>query len=157
VFWCLPARRSIRHQQIVGNLFFAFKMFLKKTPCQVFVSPIDVRLSKKEQLDTIVQPDICVICDDAKLDEQSCNGAPDLIIEILSPGNSRKEQKDKFELYEENGVKEYWLVRITEDSIIVYTLNNNGKYIGSKPYLSGEVISSSVLPGLQVSVKDVFE
>ena len=156
IFKMSPAP-SIRHQQIVGNLFFDFKLFLKKNPCQVFVAPIDVRLMKKGQKDTIVQPDICVICDSKKLDEQGCNGPPDLIIEILSPGNSRKERKEKFELYEENGVQEYWLVETSEDSIIIYTLNNEGKYIGSKPYVPDEIIHSTIIPGLQVPVKEVFE
>jgi Uma2 family endonuclease len=155
IFRMSPAP-SVRHQQIVGNLFFVFKAFLKNTPCQVFVSPFDVRLIQADK-NTVVQPDICVICDKEKLDEQGCNGAPDLIIEILSPGNSRKERKEKFELYEENGVKEYWLVETNEESIIVYTLNENGQYIGSKPYVPEEVISSSVLPGLEVPVKEAFE
>jgi Uma2 family endonuclease len=144
-----------RHQQIVGDLFFDFKQFLQGKPCHVFVAPFDVRLIRKGK-DTVVQPDICVICDESKLDEQGCNGSPDIVIEILSPGNSRKERKEKFEVYEENEITEYWMVDPGEEYIIVYTLNKEGKYIGSKPFVTGEQVSSQSLPGLVVEVSAIF-
>jgi Uma2 family endonuclease len=94
------------HQQISGNLFATIYTFLKTNPCKVFHAPFDVRLpvknkKKDEEITTVVQPDICIICDETKLDSRGCCGAPDVCIEILSPGNSRKEIRLKHELYEE--------------------------------------------------------
>lgn len=152
----MPPAPSVRHQQVSRNLLHFLDPFLWKKTCQLFHAPFDVKLNKKGK-DTVVQPDICVVCDASKLDDQSCNGAPDLIIEILSPGNSRKERKEKFELYEENEVKEYWLVDITENSIIVYTLSEQGRYVGSKPYVTGESAVSTVLAGLDIPLTELFE
>ena len=144
-----------KHQHISGNIFFMLKGFLKEGDCKVYDAPFDVVLSKQDQ-STVVQPDICVICDASKLTEQGCTGAPELIIEILSPGNSRKEKKEKFELYEENGVIEYWLVSPMDHTIIIYTLNDHGTYIGSKPYVTGEHVISQVIERFTVSVDDIF-
>jgi Uma2 family endonuclease len=154
IFRMSPAPNR-RHQEIVGDVFFEFKRFLQNKPCQVFIAPFDVRLSRKGK-DTVVQPDICVICDENKLDEQGCNGSPDIVIEILSPGNSRKERKEKFELYEENEVTEYWMVEPVEEFIIVYTLNEKGKYTGSKPFITGEQVKSTALTGLVIQVSEIF-
>ncbi|MCD8538398.1 MAG: Uma2 family endonuclease [Leadbetterella sp.] len=105
---------------------------------------------------TVVQPDICVICDPAKIDDRGCIGPPDLVIEILSPGNTQKEMGIKFDLYEENGVKEYWLVEPQDRAIIVYTLKE-GKYIGLKPFTEEDDISPVLFPELKFAVKDIFE
>ena len=91
-----------------------------------------------------------------KLDSRGCYGAPDIIVEILSPGNSKKDTQNKFELYRESGVQEYWIVVPLFEYIVVYSLQN-GKYIGSKPYGTGETITSSVLPGISIEVKDIFK
>ncbi len=126
------------HQDISGNIFNAIKNHLKGKSCKIYDAPFDVRLlpldkdKRDKQIFTVVQPDICVICDLEKLDERGCLGAPDLIIEILSPGNTKKEMKDKFEVYEENGVREYWIVEPNDRVIFVYVLNEQGKYIWSK-------------------------
>ena len=98
-----------------------------------------------------------MICDLAKLDDAGCVGAPDLIVEILSPGNSRKEMKEKFEVYEENGVKEYWLIYPYDEYVMVYYLNENGKFIGSKPFVEGELIKSNILSGLEIEVGEIFQ
>jgi Uma2 family endonuclease len=97
-----------------------------------------------------------VICDHKKLDEKGCIGAPDLVIEIISPGNSKKEMKQKFEVYQESGVKEYWMVLSSEKSVIVYTLNESGVYIGNKPYTEDDVIESIQFPGLSIDLSLVF-
>lgn len=114
-----------RHQKISGKLFTPISNFLDGKPCEVYSAPFDVRLTplkgkkrKDNQIYTVVQPDICVICDIDKLDDRGCIGAPDLIIEILSPGNTKKEMSDKFQVYEENGVREYWLVEPNDNVII---------------------------------------
>ena len=106
---------NTKHQQISRNLFVPIVNFLANKKCQAFSAPFDVRLpvknrKKDNEVTTVVQPDICVVCDETKIDTRGCCGAPDLAVEILSPGNSHKEVKLKFELYEEAGVKEYWIV-----------------------------------------------
>ncbi|MEY3239725.1 MAG: hypothetical protein RIR11_1163, partial [Bacteroidota bacterium] len=106
---------------------------------------------------TVVQPDLCVICDPAKLDARGCNGAPDLIIEILSPGNSRTEMKDKFELYQEAGVLEYWVVSPIEKTIQVWVLNEQGIYIGLQPKVEGDLLTTPIISNLEVDVTEVFE
>src|SRR5579875_870365 len=116
---------NTKHQEISGRLFFGIANFLQKNPCKVFSAPFDVRLpvrnrKKDSEITTVVQPDICVICDENKLDEKGCIGAPNLVIEILSPGNTEKEVKLKFELYEEAGVREYWVVYPAEENVAIF-------------------------------------
>lgn len=105
---------NVKHQRYSMYLSVQLFRYFEQKSCQVFAAPFDVRLYDRRKsvlqnkdIFTVVQPDICVICDADKLDEQGCNGAPDWIIEILSKGNSKKEVKTKHELYAENGVKEY--------------------------------------------------
>ena len=104
----------------------------------------------------MVQPDLCVVCDKTKLDEQGCNGAPDLVIEILSPGNTNREMKEKFELYEASLVREYWVVDPYREDVLVYYLNEQQKYIGSKPFVAGEQVISRVFPELEMVIEEVF-
>jgi Uma2 family endonuclease len=160
IFKMSPAP-SRKHQEISIELTGIFYNYFKKTPCNVYVAPFDVRLKnfKKSTLDkeitTVFQPDICVICDKEKLDDRGCIGAPDLIIEILSPGNSKKEMDIKFDLYEENGVKEYWIVEPFQKSILIYTLQND-KYIGLKPIAEEGLVHSPLFPELSFNVEEIF-
>lgn len=104
VFRSAAAAPKRIHQKISGKIFNRLFNFLEVQKCEVYEAPFDVRLPiksrKNEDIDTVVQPDICVICDKSKLDDLGCVGAPDLIIEILSPGNNKKELKSKYEVYE---------------------------------------------------------
>ena len=151
---------SLRHQQISGRLHLEMGQFFKNHHCQIFYAPFDVRLSKQNPANTdrsiytVVQPDLCIVCDENKLDERGCLGAPDLVIEILSPGNSRKEMKDKFDLYEESGVREYWLVEPAEDAVFIYTLNEAGTYIGLKPAV--DLLHSVIFPDLEIDLESIF-
>ncbi len=145
-----------RHQRVSRIIERSLDNFLVGTNCEMYHAPFDVLLSRQGN-DTVVQPDICVICDKSKLTEQGCTGAPDLVIEILSPGNSRRELKEKFELYEENGVQEYWIADPANEDITIYTLNEAGKYIGSKPFVAEEVAQSQVLENFGVVVGEIFE
>lgn len=133
--------------------------FLEGKSCEVFPAPFDVRLPKKslknEDVDTVVQPDISVICDKSKLDEMGCIGAPDLIIEILSPGNNKKELQNKYEVYEESGVKEYWIIHPDERTVMTYTLVR-GKYSPSKLFTLGDFIDSKVVEGFRLDLDFVF-
>ncbi|RTL60902.1 MAG: Uma2 family endonuclease [Sphingobacteriales bacterium] len=161
IFKMSPAP-SLKHQEISMNLSATIYNYLKGKSCKIFSAPFDVRLPvknkmKDEEITTVVQTDICVICDDSKLDERGCCGAPDLIVEILSPGNSKKEIKIKFELYEEAGVKEYWIINPVEQNLITYSLHENGKYHNSGLYTDGDIITTLVMPGLEINVSAIFE
>ncbi|WAC09470.1 Uma2 family endonuclease [Dyadobacter pollutisoli] len=160
IFKMSPAP-NVRHQKISGKLHLEMGMFFKNHYCQVFYAPFDVRLHKKNsqssdtKIYTVVQPDLCVICDEGKLDEKGCLGAPDLIVEILSPGNSRKEMDIKFELYEESGVREYWLVEPAENAVFAYVLNEHGTYIGLKPAIN--ILQSAIFPDLKIDLEQIFK
>ncbi len=151
---------SNTHQKIATALSAIVWQYFRKESCQVRVAPFDVRLNRKKQNDveakTVVQPDLCVICDPNKLDKRGCNGAPDLVVEILSPGNSRQEMKEKFEVYEENGVREYWLVNPTDKNVIVYLLDEKGKFIGQKPFIEEDTLRSFIFPELEIELEEVF-
>ncbi|GAB4493032.1 MAG: Uma2 family endonuclease [Raineya sp.] len=132
IFQMSPAP-SVRHQRVSRKIAENFYPYLNNKPCEYFIAPFDVRLldkkkSKKANKDiyTVVQPDLCIICDKDKLDERGCIGSPDLIVEILSPGNSKKEMKIKYALYEEAGVQEYWIVFPSEYVLQQFVLNEKG-------------------------------
>ena len=116
-----------RHQQIVGALHARIHNYLRQAGrCEVYVAPFDVRLPVSDEPDddvhSVVQPDIAVICDPAKLDDKGCRGAPDWIIEVLSPSTAAKDQIQKLALYEKHGVAHYWLVHPPDCIVTVYTL-----------------------------------
>ncbi|MBD3629313.1 Uma2 family endonuclease [Cyclobacterium sp.] len=148
------------HQEISGKVFNKLFNFLENHSCKVYEAPFDVRLPVKSKMnkdiDTVVQPDICVICDKSKLDDLGCIGAPDLIVEILSPGSNKKELKNKYEVYEESGVLEYWVIHPDEQTVMAYTLKE-GKYIPSRLMTSGDVIRSVSISGFQLDLKYVFK
>lgn len=149
------------HQTILGNLHLKIGQFLHKQPCKVFLAPFDVRFPKKSTADkdifTVLQPDICIICDKSKLDDRGCIGAPDLVVEILSPGNNQKELVKKYDVYEEFGVKEYWVVSPSEQTLLIYTLNSVGKFFPSKLLTVGEKAYSNVLNGFELIIDELFE
>ncbi|KQS33164.1 Uma2 family endonuclease [Dyadobacter sp. Leaf189] len=161
IFKMSPAPAT-RHQQYVGEIFRQISNHLHRNTCKVFVAPFDVRLTPSQKTDstkihTVVQPDICVVCDPSKIDAKGCIGAPDLIIEVLSPGNTQKEMNEKFEIYRENGVKEYWLVEPNDRIVLVYVLDESGKYIGLKPFTESETLTSQSLDSFKLLVKEIFE
>lgn len=158
LFRMSPAPSTL-HQKVSGALNYSLFQYFRQKPCQVFAAPFDVRLpvsSKQGKDSTVVQPDLCVVCDDSKLDEQGCAGAPDLVVEILSPGNSGKEMKEKFRVYEEAGVREYWIVNPTERLALVYILNAEGRYIGLAPVTEDDPLRSYIFPELAIDLKEVF-
>jgi Uma2 family endonuclease len=149
------------HQDIMYNLSTIFGKSVRSGPCKVYFAPFDVRLPRKDkatdrEILTVVQPDLCVICDPSKLDDKGCIGAPDLIIEVVSPGNSKKEMQTKYEVYQEAGVKEYWIVLPSEKTIFVNVLNEQGIYIGLRPFVEGMTLSSTQFPALSVNIEEVF-
>lgn len=145
------------HQRISMKLTKAFLDVFNDHQCELYVAPFDVRFPDSNgKIKTVVQPDLCVICDPNKLDEKGCIGAPDLIVEILSPGNSKREMKDKYELYQEQGVSEYWIVRPEEQHIQIYVLEN-GRYIGVQPVVEGDVVTSIKFPALSFDTSGLYE
>jgi hypothetical protein len=150
------------HQKLSWNLERQMDIYFESKKCDIYHAPFDVRLTvfdktKDKEILTVVQPDICMICDEKKLDKRGCLGSPDLIVEIQSPGNTKREMKDKFELYEEAGVKEYWIVDSVQNFVLIYYLNEAGKYIGTKPYSQEEIFNSVIFPELEIDLNKVFE
>ncbi len=160
VFRAAAAAPRRKHQEVAGSLYSRFLAHLEGKNCKVFISPFDVRIpvksKKNEDIFTVVQPDICVVCDRSKLDEAGCIGAPDLIVEVLSPGNNKKELKNKFEVYEESGVHEYWIIHPSEETLIIYTLGN-GNYQPSRLFSHGDIVKSACIAGFELDLEDFFE
>jgi len=152
---------SRRHQLISGVLSGELYAYLKHKKCQVYEAPFDVRLlkNKKEafhQIETVVQPDICVICDLEKLDDFGCSGSPDFIIEIVSKTSKKRDYHDKYDLYEENGVLEYWIVDPEGKTVDVFVLEN-GKYEQRGNFFTPkDSITSVVLPDFVILWDDIF-
>ena len=159
IFKMSPAPGTI-HQKISRELSLRIFSFFDQRGCEAFSAPFDVRLPAKgnqtSEATTVVQPDLCVVCDDNKLDERGCEGAPDLIVEILSPGNSKKEMREKFEVYEEAGVREYWLVNPADSTVLIYVLNENGVFVGLQPLTDEQDLRSSIFPDLVIHLNEVF-
>jgi Uma2 family endonuclease len=157
------AAPSTFHQRVSRELARQLVNFFHKNPCEVFIAPFDVRLYNRKKsvladhdIFTVVQPDLCVICDKTKLDAKGCNGSPDWIIEILSLSNSKVDLKDKFALYEQNGVTEYWIV-FPHDKIVQQFVLENDKYQLYNIYTNTEFATSFLFPELAVNLTDVFE
>ena len=126
------AAPSRQHQEVVLELGSQILQHLRGKPCRPYVAPFDVRLPRQDEaddkVDTTVQPDIAVICGRGKLDDKGCRGAPDWIIEVVSPSSAIMDMEKKRRLYERHGVKEYWIVHPTDRWLMVYTLGEDGKY-----------------------------
>lgn len=143
-----------KHQEITGEIFAQLHAFLKGKPCKVFISPFDVRLNASDDDNTVFQPDLLVVCDQSKLDGKSCKGAPDLIIEVLSPSTSRIDRMIKFQKYLQAGVKEYWIVD-PETKTVQLNVFENGRYFNN-PYGDTDTAPVTVLPGCNIDLKEVF-
>ncbi len=160
IFKMSPAP-GLLHQRVSSRLQGKIWHFLDKakSQCEIFTAPFDVRFptgsDEQTEIYSVVQPDLCVVCDPEKLDLRGCLGAPDLIVEILSPGSSRKDLNDKYELYETHGVREYWVVHPVEGTLLIYTLLEEG-YVPSKLFTEGDIVSSEVLAGFSLELDEVF-
>ena len=162
LFRMSPAPREI-HQRVSMYLSGELYNFFKDKTCRFYSAPFDVRIPAKgtkettdNQIYTIVQPDLCVVCDLEKIDGRGCVGAPDLVVEILSPSNSRKDLKDKYEIYEEAGVPEYWIVDADDKAIYRYVLQE-GVYIGLPPISEGDVFHSRKFPEMEIDTRLIFK
>jgi len=151
---------STKHQKVGGDLHISLRNVIGNNPCQVFLSPFDVRLpvdaTDEMKGENVTQPDLCLVCDDNKIDEKGCNGAPDLIIEVLSPSSSTRDLKDKRQLYQQAGVPEYWVVDPFDGIIHVFVLDENGVYINKYPVTAEDILISEIIPNLKISMKEIF-
>ena len=151
---------KVAHQRLVAQLVRHFANYLDGKPCQVFPAPFDVRLPEAGEADvvvaTVVQPDVTVICDKNKLDDAGCRGAPDLIIEILSPSTASKDLKVKFERYERAGVREYWVVEPEGKTVQIFMLGLDGRYGRPRVHVAGDLTKVGILPDLEIDLGSVF-
>jgi Uma2 family endonuclease len=149
-----------QHQIIIGNLVVELGLIIKrnKGKCQIYPAPFDVRLPKNgeqenNQIYTVVQPDICIVCDPSKLDENGCLGAPDFIAEIYSPSTIKYDLNEKFDLYESVGVREYWVV--LPAAVLVFILQSDGKYDKVTVYEDGKV-PVHIFDGIEIDFNDIY-
>lgn len=149
------ASPSQEHQRISGKLYLQLGNFLRGKNCEVFHAPLDVRLNVNSFDDIVVQPDIFVVCDESRRNGKSVKGAPDLIIEILSPYNVRHDTFVKFRQYQKAGVKEYWIVDPIRRTIEAYILKN-GKYGVGSVYRNDDTVPVHILEGCQINLTEVF-
>lgn len=159
IFKMSPAPTS-RHQYVSSLINAAMVTFLRGKECRVFAAPFDVTLpitNKKGEPNTVIQPDICIVCDHKKITEKGCNGAPDLIVEIVSKSSVTRDLHEKYNLYEQCGVMEYWIVHPNDKTLSIFHLNQEGKYVTSKPLTYGDIVDSHVLPGLEIDLNEVFQ
>ena len=144
---------DLKHQRLSLEITGQLWLFLKGKPCKVYSAPVGVRLSKKEQ--TVLEPDIIVVCDKSKLDgKKMCNGAPDMVVEILSPSTSRKDRFIKFNKYLKAGVREYWIVDPADNTVSVNILEHG--FYRNSVYGETETIPVHVLEGCEVNLNEVF-
>lgn len=151
---------SRAHQKASGEIFRQIANYLDGKKCEVYAAPFAVRLfaqqdSDAASIDTVVEPDISVICDRDKLDDQGCKGAPDLIVEIISPSSQRHDRLTKFNLYQRAGVREYWLVDPLAQTVQTFLLQE-GHYAATAFGGAGDVVKVQVLEGCFVELAQVF-
>ena len=145
---------SQTHQEISASLLYQLFHFLKGKPCKVFAAPFDIRLNVDDGDDTVLQPDILVVCDKSKLDGKSCLGAPDLVIEILSPSTALLDRVLKYRMYLQSGVREYWIVDPDSKTVSVNILKN-GEYF-ARPYCDADTVPVYVLEDCVIELPGVF-
>lgn len=148
------------HQKISGEIFRQLANYLEGKKCEAYPAPFGVRLFEQagdtpEDVDTMVEPDISVVCDRSKLDEHGCKGAPDLVVEILSPSSLRHDQLVKLGLYQSAGVREYWIVN-PEDKTIRVMLLNSGILQPHEVYTQSDIARVNVLEGCFIDLSKVF-
>lgn len=149
-----------RHQDVCQELEAQLYHYLSGKKCRFYHAPFDVRLFEKENENrrnakTVVQPDILVVCDQKKVDDHGVKGAPDLIVEVLSPSTIKYDRMLKFNLYQEAGVKEYWIVDPEEQIVSVHTLED-GRYYAAEVYNSRSEVPVGVLDDCKIDLKRVF-
>lgn len=157
----MMASPSRVHQKICGEMFRQFANYLEGKKCEVYAAPFGVRLFEREgdipkDVQTVVEPDISVICDLNKLDEHGCKGAPDLVIEILSPSTLRHDRLVKLRLYQRAGVREYWIVDLENKAVQVFLQDGSGFFRIQEDYGRKDVAKVNILEGCFIELAKVF-
>ncbi len=157
----MMATPSRIHQEITGELFRQLANFLEGKQCKVYPAPFGVRLFERdgdstEDIDTVVEPDISVICDRSKLDKRGCKGAPDMVIEVLSPSSLRHDRLVKLNLYQQAGVLEYWIVDPQNKAVQVFLRDDHDFLRICEEYGCGDVAKANVLEGCFIELSKVF-
>jgi Uma2 family endonuclease len=160
VAYCMAPAPTLDHQDFAGEIYFQLRQALQGKPCRVFIAPLDVRLPKAdeadEMVDTVVQPDVLVVCQTAKLDRRGVRGAPDLAVEVLSPSTASHDHLRKRRAYERAGVREYWLVHPADRIVTVYRLEN-GAFGKPDMFDMGEATPVGVLPGVAIAWEGLLQ
>ena len=156
-----PTRFHARVSDLLWGKIWNF-ITKRKGKCEIYHAPFDVRFPKNGETDdkkiyTVVQPDICVVCDLSKLDAKGCIGAPDLIVEVQSPSTAKKDMREKFDLYERTGVREYWIVFPREKGLTVFLLGKNGKYDQGTSYQFEGKVPVAIFKGLEIDLEELFQ
>lgn len=147
------------HQEVLMGLLLQFGNYLKGKPCKVYPAPFCVRLDAEKadkDIRNVFEPDITIVCDKSKLDDKGCKGAPDMIVEILSPSTGKKDRLIKFNEYEKAGVKEYWIVEPEEKLVNVFLLQPDGRYGRTEMYSEEDKMKVSLFEDLVIDLKEVF-
>ncbi len=150
----------IEHQEVAGDVYHQLRNQLDGKPCRPYIAPVDVRLPRADEadaaIDTVVQPDVLVVCDPAKIDRRGVRGAPDWLLEVLSPSTAAHDQIAKRRTYERAGVREYWLVHPSDRTLTVYVLDN-GQYGRPEIYELKDATPIGVLPGVAIAWDALIE
>ncbi|MFC2126060.1 Uma2 family endonuclease [Bacteroidota bacterium] len=160
IFRMSPAPSEI-HQKVSFNITRAIIPYTNENPCNIYYAPFDVRLIRQDSVDekeiiSVVQPDIVIICDESKIDDKGCLGAPDILFEILSKSTRKKDLHEKYTLYESSGVREYWIIDPIAETVQINASGNDRKYIPGKLLTKGDVAESMILTGLTIDLDEVF-
>lgn len=144
---------NVAHQRLVGSIHGQLYVQLQGARCEALVSPLDVRLPRHGEPDDdvvdVVQPDVIVVCDPSKLDLRGCRGAPDLVLEVLSPSTADHDRVTKLALYERHGVREYWVVQPVERLVTAH-LHDGERFATSITRHAHGCLSVTVLPGVEI-------
>ena len=144
----------VEHQEVAGEVYYQLRNQLDGQPCRPYIAPVDVRLPRADEadaaIDTVVQPDVLVVCDPHKIDRRGVRGAPDWVLEVLSPSTAAHDQIAKRRTYERAGVRDYWLVHPGDRTLTVYLLEN-GQYGRPEIYELKDATPIGVLPGVSIA------
>ncbi|MBF0407676.1 MAG: Uma2 family endonuclease [Candidatus Riflebacteria bacterium] len=158
--YCMTPSPTYSHQTMLGRLFRLFSNFLEGKKCTVVMAPLDVRFPKNgksdRNTDTVLQPDLMVVCDEKKIDEHGIKGAPDLVVEITSPSTASRDNIKKKAVYEKHGVKEYWIVDSANKLVTIYKLGEDSLFNKPEIYSSKDRVKVGLFPDLEINLKDVF-
>ena len=151
---------SANHQRVSREFLTSFNNYLKGKNCEVFNAPFDVRLPRSSENDedtsTVLQPDLCIICDPKKIDRRGCVGGPDLVVEIASPGTLARDMKHKVFCYEAARVREYWIVQPEGKTVLVYQLSADNHYDRPRVFTSEDMLPVGIFHDFELNLEEIF-